>query len=136
MRFQRSKRRLPAINLIPLMDVMTFLIVFFILFTSFKTAPTGLQINLPRAVTAAPYRAGQMIVSIDRTGRLYFNGRRTTIPELRDQIKEHVSRDPGETVIIRADRQVLYEDIIAVMDTARDVGASRIALAADRRPAR
>ncbi|HHY47215.1 MAG TPA: biopolymer transporter ExbD [Firmicutes bacterium] len=136
MQFRRNNRRSPSVDIVPLVDIMTFLIVFFILFTSFKTTPTGLQLNLPKAVTAARYPSSQIVVTIDRTGRIYFNGSRTTIPELRESIRARLSRDAEQPVVIRADRQVLYGDIVAVMDAARSVGASRIALAAERRELR
>ena len=63
--FRRTGRRKPKVDIVPMVDVMTFLIVFFMLFTTFRTNPAGLDIKLPRAETATPQQATTTVVTID-----------------------------------------------------------------------
>jgi len=115
-----------------MVDVMTFLIVFFMLFTTFRTNPAGLNIKLPRAETATPQRDSKIVVTIDRAGNVYLDERKTTIEALRVRIGERIQRNPSEVVMIRADDTTRYQRLVEVMDAARLAGATRLALAADK----
>ena len=59
--FRRTQRRKPRIDIVPMVDVMTFLIVFFMLFTTFRTNPAGLDIKLPRAETATAHKTSTTV---------------------------------------------------------------------------
>ncbi len=115
-----------------MVDVMFFLIVFFMLFTTFRTNPAGLNIKLPRAVTATPQQQTRIVVVIDRQGQVYLNDRRTSIEGLRQDIGRSITKDPNEVVIIRADTTTRYSRLVEVMDAARLAGATRLALAAEK----
>ncbi len=115
-----------------MVDVMFFLIVFFMLFTTFRTNPAGLNIKLPRAVTATPQEQTRIVVVIDRQGQVYLNDRRTSIEGLRQDIGRSITKDPNEVVIIRADTTTRYSRLVEVMDAARLAGATRLALAAEK----
>ncbi|MGE5586412.1 MAG: ExbD/TolR family protein [Bacillota bacterium] len=115
-----------------MVDVMFFLIVFFMLFTTFRTNPAGLNIRLPRAVTATPQQQARIVVVIDNQGEVYFNDRRTSMDGLREDIGRSLKEDPNEVVIIRADSGTRYSRLVEVMDAARVAGASRLALAAEK----
>ncbi|MEW6229549.1 MAG: biopolymer transporter ExbD [Bacillota bacterium] len=133
MNFRRSNRKRPRVEIIPMVDVMTFLIVFFMLFTTFRTNPAGLNIRLPRAATATPQEATRIVVAIDRSGELYLNDRKTTLAKLKADIEGRIQKDPNEVVIIRADSVTKYSRLVEVMDTARLAGATRLALAAEKK---
>lgn len=132
MNFRRSNRKRPRLEIIPMVDVMTFLIVFFMLFTTFRTNPAGLNIRLPRAATATHQGATRIVVAIDRSGELYLNDRKTTLARLKADIEDRIRKDPNEVVIIRADSVTKYSKLVEVMDTARLAGATHLALAAEK----
>ncbi len=132
MNFRRGNRKRPRVEIVPMVDVMTFLIAFFMLFTTFRSNPAGLNVRLPKAATAVPQDATRIVVSIDRSGEVYLNNRKTTVAKLRMDIAQHVKADPDETVIIRADSVTRYSRLVEVMDAVRLAGAARLALAADK----
>lgn len=132
MTFRRNRHKRPRVEMTPMVDVMFFLIVFFMLFTTFRTNPAGLNIRLPRAVTATPQQQARIVVVIDSQGEVYFNDRRTSMDGLRQDIGRSLKEDPNEVVIIRADSGTRYSRLVEVMDAARVAGASRLALAAEK----
>lgn len=132
MTFRRNRHKRPRVEMTPMVDVMFFLIVFFMLFTTFRTNPAGLNIRLPRAVTATPQQQARIVVVIDSQGEVYFNDRRTSMDGLREDIGRSLKEDPNEVVIIRADSGTRYSRLVEVMDAARVAGASRLALAAEK----
>lgn len=132
--FQRRRpRRRPEINVVPLIDVLCFLVVFFMLFSVMKTNQTGMDINLPKAERVTSSKAdSQVVVSVNRDGQVYFEGRAMSKPDMQEQVRLAVGANPETLVIIKADRQALYAKIIETMDIVRKVGAYKLALAADR----
>jgi biopolymer transport protein ExbD len=115
-----------------MVDVMTFLIVFFMLFTTFRTNPAGLDIKLPRAETATAHKTSTTVVTIDKAGNVYLGDKRTSLDNLKITINQRIQKNPSEIVVIRADNSTSYQKLVDVMDIARLAGAARLALAADK----
>ncbi len=130
--FRRTQRRKPRIDIVPMVDVMTFLIVFFMLFTTFRTNPAGLDIKLPRAETATAHKTSTTVVTIDKAGNVYLGDKRTSLDNLKITINQRIQKNPSEIVVIRADNSTSYQKLVDVMDIARLAGAARLALAADK----
>jgi biopolymer transport protein ExbD len=131
-RFRRAGRRKPRVDIVPMVDVMTFLIVFFMLFTTFRTNPAGLDIKLPRAETATAQQASTTVITIDKSGNVYLGDKKTSLDSLKVTINQRVQKNPNEIVVIRADSATSYQRLVDVMDVARLAGAGRLALAADK----
>jgi biopolymer transport protein ExbD len=134
MMFQRrnGRKKKTEINVVPLIDVLCFLIVFFMLFSTLKSNQTGMDINLPKAETVTATKDSQVVVSIDRDGRLSFEGRDMSKQAMQDEVRRSIADNPDTLVIIKADREVLYDKVIEAMDIVRKVGAYKLALAASR----
>ncbi|SJZ31123.1 ExbD/TolR family protein [Selenihalanaerobacter shriftii] len=129
--FQRGTKKKINIQILPMIDVIFFLLVFFMLFTTFKTTPTGLNINLPKAKTVTKQQQQQLIVNLSSKGHIYLNNELLTKPDLKDKVAAKIKNNPKTVVIIKADKKVVYNKIVEVMDTVRQVGAYKIALAAE-----
>ncbi len=134
MAIERQRSRRPRIEIIPMIDVVFFLLVFFMMFTSFRETPAGLNVNLPRGSTAVPQPAGQFEVAVDRTGALYAGGRRITALELQRQVAAALRQRPDLFIIIRGDKEARYEHVVAAMDAVRAVGGYRLGLAVEMEP--
>lgn len=131
MAIERGRTPRPRLEIIPMIDVMLFLLVFFMMFTTFREAPTGLNVDLPRGTTAVSQPAGQFEVAVDRTGALYAGGRRVTAAELQRQVAEALRRRPDLFIIIRGDKEARYEHVVAAMDAVRAAGGYRLGLAVE-----
>ncbi|HEY8486693.1 MAG TPA: biopolymer transporter ExbD [Limnochordales bacterium] len=125
----RSLRRHPRVEIINMVDVMFFLLAFFMLFSTFRTTPAGLDVQLPRAATAQREPAAELLVTVDARGRLYLDGREVSAGRLQELAAQAVRQRPDVMAIVRADRQVAYEYVVQAIDALRLAGVYRLALA-------
>lgn len=116
-----------------MIDVIFFLLVFFMLFTTFRTTPTGIDMELPRAVTVSQQKDENIIIDIDRTGKMYYQGETLSATELQQIASEKFAKNNQIVAIINADQNVVYKHIVSVMDNLRQVGIYRLALAAEKK---
>lgn len=133
MKFQRRNRGNGRIDIVPMIDVIFFLLVFFIIFSRFDAeGGTGIPVELPKAATASAQSSKEIMITITKSLQLYFNDQRVSRNELEAYIAEALRDNPARPVIIKADREVQYEHIVMVMDMVGKSGGYRLNLAADR----
>jgi biopolymer transport protein ExbD len=119
------------IIVIPMIDVMMFLLFFFMVASLAMVVQTGLPVNLPKAATANTHSSENVTITIMANGRIYLNTMPVTLDTLRPGLQRlHVS--PDNLVIINADKNVLHGYVVAAMDEARKAGITRFAIATDR----
>lgn len=132
MNFERKGRRRKSPDITPLIDVMFFLLVFFMVFSTIKTEPMGLDVELPRAVTGTAQTSTSFEVLVDKSGAFYVGGRKVTGAELEQHFIERVRVNPDIFVIVKADKEVRYEHVVKALDHLRSVGGYRLGLAVDQ----
>jgi len=120
------------INVVPLIDVMFFLVLFFVSTTSF-VRESGIEINRPTAQTAMIPGKDSMIVSIDRSGRIWIENQQVDIRVVRGHVERMHAENPTGTVIVLADRSSQTGIVVEVMDQVRLAGVTNVAIAATRR---
>jgi biopolymer transport protein TolR len=130
----RKRRLMNEINVVPYIDVMLVLLVIFMV-----TAPlvNPGQIELPSvgAKLTAPSAPLEVTLKSDRT--LWLADQQSTAPavavtreELVQRIRAKQARTPGQPVVIAADRNARYEDVLAVLDLLQRNGAQKVGLLA------
>lgn len=134
MQLVRRKRK-PRVDLIPLVDMMCYLIFFFMIFTSFRTNTSGMPLELPRAATPKELASDIVLVTVDGAGEIFVGDKRVAIADLPADVGEALRKDPEETFAIMADKSVTYEQLISVVDAIRTGGGVHLALAVERKPA-
>lgn len=134
MPFERRARRRGRVELIPMIDVMTFLLVFFMLFTSFKTETRGLDINLPKAASGSAQPAQSITVTIDASGRFFYGSHLVSAGSLARELQQKLKENPDVTIILRADEKVQYHYLVTAIDSLRSVGGHNLALAVEKKP--
>ena len=121
------------IKILPMIDVVFFLLVFFMLFTTFKTTPSGLEINLPQAKSVEQEQEDKTVkINIASTGKIFVNSKLITETELEKNIAQSVEESAETVFIIKADKKVEYQRVINVMDLVRQAGGYRLTLAANK----
>ncbi len=120
------------INILPLVDVIFFLLVFFMLFTSFRTAPEGLDLQLPAAETATEQQEENVVINIDENGEYSMDGDILSLDEIMVEVQNIDQEEENLVVIINADENARYQHIVQVMDGLRQEGIYNLALAAER----
>jgi biopolymer transport protein ExbD len=126
---QHSDGNTPAgINIAPLIDMMFILLIFFLVTTTF-VEDTGLALVRPESTQSAPLDPEAMRISITAGGRIFHQGDLVTRQELFTRIRQWIGTGDHSAVVIIPDAQVPAGRLVDVMDTAKEAGASDIALA-------
>jgi biopolymer transport protein ExbD len=130
--FKTTLKKKSSINIIPMIDVIFFLLVFFMLFTTFRTTPEGIEMQLPKAVTATEQSTENFIVQIDSEGNYYYGDQVLELNQIISEAEVANSENTNLTIVISADKNTRYENVVSLMDGMRNVGITRLALAADK----
>jgi len=132
MNFQRVRRGNRGPDITPMIDVIFFLLVFFMVFFTVRTAPLGLNVELPLAVTGNPQASARFEVAVDKTGAMYVSGNKVTSAQLRQALAERLQVNPDMFVIVKADKEVRYEYVVNTLDEIRSAGGYRLGLAVEQ----
>jgi biopolymer transport protein ExbD len=101
-----------------LIDIVFLLLIYFLLTTNF-IVEEGIKIKLPQATASAPQIKQEITVFVDKEGTAY----------MADQ---KIPNDPDRLVIIKADKTVILNKAVKVMDIAKAAGAARLSLATEK----
>ncbi len=130
MQFRRRLSRNANVDLIPMIDVVFQLVVFFMVSSTFIMTP-GINLDLPGSSSSEPVVVTRTIVSVVSADEVYLNRERYTLQELdlalRSATDTRGELAPGEeaatrSVVIEADRSVSYELMVQVLDVLRRNG--------------
>lgn len=130
----------PDINLVPMIDVILCLIIFFVITTTFD-ARSVLKIELPRADGERnEAKSKTLSLLINAEGRYFVDDRealRTDVESLKRTIVEVAGDDRDRVVLIRADARTPWQAVITAYDALGQLGFRRIAnaTAPEQRPA-
>lgn len=122
----------PEVSLVPLIDVVLVLIIFFVVTTTFDARST-LQLQLPKAEGEAGQTQGKRLsVLINAEGR-YFVGDnevlRTDIDALKQAIRDASGGDTAQPVLLRADARVPYQAVVTAQDALGQLGFRKLVVA-------
>jgi len=120
----------PDINLVPMIDVILCLIIFFVITTTFD-ARSVLKLELPKANgERSDAKTKQLSLLINAEGRYFVDDReslRTDVESLKRTIVEVAGTDRERTVLIRADARTPWQAVITAYDALGQLGFRRIA---------
>jgi biopolymer transport protein ExbD len=108
------------IEIIPLIDVIFFLLATFVLFTLSLNKTGGLQVALPAAETSIPRdTAGTVTLSVTAEGTLAWNKDIITLDEFLERIQRYKIEEADPRVLINADERALFAQVVYVVDQVR-----------------
>jgi biopolymer transport protein TolR len=128
----RRRRELPLnseINVVSLIDVMLLLLVIFMI-----TAPMmqgGVDVALPKAEAKALEPKSGLVVTVDRTGAVYLDETKMTLPEFRASFAALASKRAKDGVYLRGDASVPYGVVTQVLAIMRGAGVGDVGLVTD-----
>ncbi len=117
------------IELIPLIDVVFCILIFFILASLQLTRQQAISINLPQSSTSALQTQKSLIVSIDSAGTIYVDQQPVTQDNLYYTMQGFQKENPDGLMVLYADRSATYDSVIQLLDKMRSIGGDRVALA-------
>jgi biopolymer transport protein ExbD len=140
MRIDLGDDEQPEIGLIALIDCIFFLLMFFMVATSFKQKETqhkdkAIPITLPRSsatLDLADAAPDPLVIRVDRAGAVAIGGAALSIESLHARLRDEARRSPGRPVRIEGDGNTSYQSIVHVLDLCQFEGLTNIAMRARR----
>jgi biopolymer transport protein ExbD len=126
---RRREARRARIEIVPMIDVVFFLLVFFMMASLSMAVYGGLPVNLPQAATGQVAPAETASVTIDREGRVFLNREPVAVAELEGRVRPILRGNPALAIVINADGDAAHHHVVAVLDALRLAGVSRMAIA-------
>jgi biopolymer transport protein ExbD len=130
MRFRRKFEPQAAVNLVPMVDVVFQLVLFFLVSTTLALVP-GIRLKLPASGTAERVPVRQLVVTVASPTELWINNEAVeSTSALNDELAAMSEADRAalESVIIEADQQVPYGLMVEVLDALRRNGLKDVGL--------
>src|SRR6266853_2082105 len=109
MKIAVRKRRAPSIIIVSLVDILTILLIFFVVSTTFKKDQPEVQINLPESKTATtkPAELEHAIVSVDESDQVQLDGRAVDVDQLEAAVRD-LPETRKSTLALQADRKASW----------------------------
>jgi biopolymer transport protein ExbD len=130
-RHYSGSENMARINVVPLVDVMVFLLIFFVSTASFLKE-AGIEVNRPTAQSAVKKEKGNIILAVSKEGEVWFDKRRIDVRMVRPTVERVHAENPDGAVIIIADREAMTGVTVQVMDQVRLAGITNVSIAASR----
>lgn len=129
MRFRRRLSPEARVDLVPMIDVVFQLVVFFMVTSTFLMTP-GIKLVLPSSTTAEPVIMTEMVVTIASEDEIYLNREGYSFQDLDGALDAFATeeKDRIESVIVEGDVSISYELMIRVLDMLRKNGFTEVGL--------
>lgn len=124
-------RKEPPLNVIPMIDIMFFLLVFFMLSTMYMIDLKTIPVKLPQAATATTDTSTTFAVTLKTDGSIYLGDQPTDLQSLSMQAAMEQRSNARFAVVIRAERDIPYSRVIELIDKLKASGVTRFGLATD-----
>ena len=132
-RWHQNKKIRARIEIIPMIDVMMFLLVFFVLISIDVIPAFGIKTRLPSSSsTEASTERYNAVVSLGRGGELQLNGVEVAAEELVTRLVAVRKNHPHVSVIINGDQTVELQRVIDVMDRIKAAGFQAMSIAVQK----
>ena len=129
--FKTRARMKVEVPLISLIDIVFLLLIYFLLTTNFLV-DEEIKINLPQAKASTPQIEKDITVHINREGKAFLGNKEISLASLFDRLKEMIGNDTDRLVLVKADRAVILNKVVKVMDVVKAAGAGRLCLATEK----
>lgn len=132
MRRRRSDSSVMAeINITPFTDVVLVLLIIFMVATPIIVG-SGIKVHPPKAQTSKPEEGTFVTVSVDAGENVYLDSAKVSVDDLPRLVHARIEQQPGLVVKINGDKSIKYSMVVRVLDAARQAGAARYLLVAER----
>jgi biopolymer transport protein ExbD len=129
MRIQRRNIKKARIEIIPMIDTIFFLLVFFMISTLSMTQFKGMPVNLPKAASGQQAPAESAAITINKEHQIFLDKQPVEKTSLADRLGGLIARNPELLVVINADDGVEHGHVVEVMDIARSANVAKMAIA-------
>lgn len=121
----------PQLMIIPMIDIIFFLLVFFMMSTLYMVEQHTIPVNLPQAASVQQDKPHSINITVLQDGRVLFEQEELPLNLLAKRVGIALAAQTEPVFVLRADKQTNYEKVIATLDEIKLAGARRISLASE-----
>ena len=134
----RGRRKSARIEIIPLIDIIFFLLATFIMVSLSMTKNQGVQVALPAAASAASLGDQQemekaVTLSVNEKGEVFYNKEKITLAQLPLRLQTLKSTAKEAKVILNSDVGADFKHVVAVLDEVRKIGIAKVGINTDKK---
>ena len=122
----------PKIMIIPMIDIIFFLLVFFMMSTLYMVEQRTLPVNLPQASAAQSDMAKNVAITVAKDGAIYVDQEQIPTELFKARIQAQLARQNDTAFILRADKQAEYGRVVMILDELKAVGVKKVAVATEQ----
>lgn len=126
------KRKRPRVEIVPMIDVIFFLLIFFFLFSNLNEAQTGVEVDLPQTLHLGQVEQNLVVISIRDNNEVFFGKNPVPLEGLAEHVRNELEKDVQTRFIVRPDATVSYQRIIQVTDILAGEGIDKPLWGVDR----
>lgn len=125
----RSKRK-ARIEIIPLIDIVFFLLATFVMVSLSMVKNQGLPVNLPSASSGTRQAQGNQYtaITVTRKGEIFFNKEKVTLSQLKGRLEELKRREKDPFILLNGDDEAALGKAVKVLDEAHKLGIKKFAI--------
>lgn len=123
----------PVFMIIPMIDIIFFLLVFFMMNSLQTVAQKALTVQLPQAQSASAPAQLPIIITLDEAGHMTIDNKPVNITESSGIMTKHIQENANAAVVLQADRRTAHGQVVAVMDMLKQSGVKRLSIAAEQK---
>lgn len=139
-RIKTHRQTVLSLESIALTDIILNIFIFF--FTAFSLVYTfnparesKISLKLPQADVRTPVdRTNPVIINIKSRNEIFLGNKPKTLRELKGELEALMARDKERPVVVRADKSVVFDDVVQVLDVAKNAGVERLGIAVQEKP--
>jgi biopolymer transport protein ExbD len=141
MKIKTHRESFASLESIAITDIILNMFIFF--FTAFSLVYTfnpqresNLAIKLPQADVKSPVdQTNPIVISINSRNEIFLDNRPKTLMELRPELQSLIAFDKNRAVIVRADKRVVFDRVVQVLDVTKNSGVERLGIAIEEKSA-
>ncbi|MDR1009888.1 MAG: biopolymer transporter ExbD [Opitutaceae bacterium] len=127
-----SAKKRARIEIIPLIDVIFFLLATFVLFTLSLNKIQSIPVDLPQAVPAAPSQANDnddlVVLQLSDAGAAFWNKEPISTAEIAPRLLDFKAARATPRVLVTGDDNAFYGDVVAALDEVRKAGIAEVSI--------
>jgi len=132
-RWHQTNKRASRVEIIPMIDVMMFLLVFFVLISVNVIPASGISLVLPASDSAAHLERRRVLtVSVAADDLIHFNGEPVPATELGARLSAFRQANPQAQAVLQADASARMQSLVGAMDALRLSGYEAFSIATKR----
>lgn len=124
----------PQLMIVPMIDIIFFLLVFFMMSTLYMVEQHAIPVNLPQAANAYRQEKPQTIaITVTKDGTVLVDDHPMPVAAMIQEISLVLRDKPDSIFLLRGDKETEYGNVAIVLDELKAAGAQKISVAAERK---